>query len=188
MKAKLSKHVRRELMRLLAERAPQFRTRANPWKDSDLYVWPISDSLACFLFLFFWPGKDCFNIELAWSCQGEFPWNLIGRTVNDEPVQGELRFRIADLWRDDLRNDEWWRLSAEPCLGELAKSIATRSGIPVKQMKNETAALDRLIEDAVDKVCEYAVPYFDRIAKNRVENSSPDRRVSGDAAEQGRFT
>jgi len=150
-------------MELLAKHMPFFERAAYPSDDADLYSWAVSSDLTCYLLLFFFPGKDKFNIEVAWSKKGRFPIHLIGRILRDGPQADEIRFRISDLWKSDMRTDEWWTLRREPTLGELEDAIRKKKAIPIQRIDNAKEMIESMVEDAVDKVRNYVVPYFQNV-------------------------
>ena len=91
------------------------------------------------------------------------------RIPASEPIEGEFLTRLPLLFSD---RDEWWevipRLSVEEILERQRRMIETGQLVetPVE------AGLDRvdsLVSDAVDKIADYAVPWFVEHCGERVD-------------------
>lgn len=104
----------------ISEMLPMFAQRSAGSKACvRLYQWKPSE-VSVFLLLVLSPNSDAFTWEGAWSVKQEFPFHLypmspVGKPNADipaeEPVEGEFRFRIPELW--DVGKDTWWHLRGD---------------------------------------------------------------------------
>jgi hypothetical protein len=100
------------------------------------------------------PKEDRFAIDAGWSKTGVYPSTstFLQREINAD----KERFRIGILW--DTRNERgvrdgyWWIIGTERC------------GIPVESAEECIEKALPYIEDCLEKIAQYAVPYFKDIA------------------------
>lgn len=188
MRSRLGKAIRKQFTVLLREKLPQFKsvkpkqidapwgkTRGIPQGDR-LYLWEYSNDLYFYIELSISPKFDAFDIGGAWTQNGRFPAFACSRCpygipqsgiLPQGPENGDMRFRIADLiqipqfygWEvakylyDDV--NEWinsgeWREDPPP---EISIEDAMRNVEPC-------------IEDALDKVIKYIIPYYEKIIED----------------------
>lgn len=190
MRRDLAEAVRKDFNACLRARVPQFRM-VRP-RDIDflgkkekeippgdrLYLWDFTGDLHLYLLLVIATPQmgDAFTVECAWSRNARFP-TLAGlmypydvpnsATTRDEPKGGDFRFRIGQLW--EPRQDHWWWLAQRPSVEELNKWLVSGQldkgqfappEVPIEEaMKNVRPS----VEDAVDHIIDYAIPYFEKI-------------------------
>lgn len=107
--------------REIQKRLPMFiHVRERGHKRVRLYRWDPRDEVSVFLMLVLSPNTDAFTWEAGWSPRHEFPSHLYpmsprGNKDADippaEPIAGEFRFRIPDLW--DPGKDTWWHVRGD---------------------------------------------------------------------------
>ena len=193
MRSKLAKAVRKEFAARLKRSLPQFKLAklreieflGKMEKEIPpgyrLYLWDFSKDLCVYLVLCIATPKmgDAFTVECAWTRNGRFP-SLLGLTIMhpcdfpkfgivcDEPKDGDFLFRIGELWEPHV--DHWWWVAPRPSFEEINKW--SREGnfegeklfgppeMPIDEaMKNVVPC----VEDAINRIIEYAVPYFEKI-------------------------
>jgi hypothetical protein len=109
---------------------------------------------------------DAFTVELAWSCMFDNPTSppLGGPDAPFTP--NGCRFRLGAFW--DTRGDFWWRLVDPP-----VRTVGTSSedyvhdlfDQPVIDMDKATARVRPAVEDAIRRIQELALPYFERVSQ-----------------------
>jgi hypothetical protein len=100
------------------------------------------------------PKDDRFTVEGAWSRTGDFPNSALPSDPNQELIEQEVRFRLSSLW---TKKDVWWWLGREPTLQDL---INARE----QPLDDKMRHVEPQVDAAIQKVMEYALPYFKRIA------------------------
>ena len=98
---------------------------------------------------------DAFTIEISWSCTNDSPFEA---TLRDPSAPFELsgvRFRLGRFW--EPQKDVWWYV-AEPNFGRSLLSVFRPASDP-------KAAIDAAVTDAIQRIQEHALPYFDRVAE-----------------------
>lgn len=141
MKAHLSKTVVSYFVSAMSRRFPLFSPVS---QGGDLLSLKVGPELFFFVHLSIDEDRDAFTLEVASNIVNQFPWaELPGQVRDVEPAarRDVWRFRIAKLWGEikDLR----WHV------GQTDLSDARAQ-----------------IEDAVDKLCRYASPFFEQVALN----------------------
>jgi len=189
MRSKLGNAVRKEFESRLSQRLPQFRP-VKPerieifgkmeqeippgWR---LYLWHFREDLYFYLLLVIGPQKlgDAFTVECAWTRNARFPAlaDLMEpydiprcNIVHDEPKDGDFKFRIGTLW--EPRADHWWWVAPRMSFEEFSKWVRSeefKQGLPEPEMSIEDALrnVNTCVEDAVNHIVEYAMPYFEHI-------------------------
>ena len=84
-----------------------------------VYRFRMDEKFWCFVHLEMWK-QDRFTLTIAWSEDGIYPAYLIGQSPVDvpecdikasEPVDGAMRFRLAQLWDGRLGGIHCWHVS-----------------------------------------------------------------------------
>lgn len=171
MQRRLSKAVIRRFGEFLKARLPQFVeiAREPGSLNSKVYEWEISPGRKAYVALYLSRRDDAFTIDVAWSHQGRFPAHLglmeprsvpRARIRASEPIEGEFLTRLPSLFSD---RDEWWevipRLSVEEILERQQQMIETGQLVETP-IEVGFERLDSLVRDAVNKIADYAVPWF----------------------------
>jgi hypothetical protein len=117
--------------------------------------------------------EDWFTLEVGWSDQGKWPASApIPQSESERPASGELRFRIGYLWKKTDR-DHWWEFAPRHDVHNvLAPDVPTEDILP---------KAESLVRDAVGRVRDRAVPYFELVASEQEgENVGGEMRSDGD--------
>jgi hypothetical protein len=177
VQSKLAKKLRKCFERRLAEEMPQFTPiQGNDIPAGDrLYEWKMGERFSAFIFLAIAPSSDRFTLEAAWSLNGRFPaYHLCMLPVDipergivkDKPKDNAFRFRLGMLWSP--HKDFWWAVSDQPA-NQAAAALALLQDpnypfdlLSTKSTEDFTA---ECVEDAIARIRQYAVPYFEDAAR-----------------------
>lgn len=113
------------------------------------YEYDRVEDLRVFIVLFPNPKNDTFTLELAWSVHDQIPERGPGPANYHAPF-GEKLLRIASFYSHD---DPWWN----------PFSNTWESG----KIETGKAKIPDLVNDAVNKFEEYALPYLQELGKLR---------------------
>ena len=164
MRSKLGKAVRARFAARLRGVLPQFREikTAEIPPGSRLYCWERAPDLSFYLLLLVFPQWDEFTIEVAWSRKGQFPDRTMFCDPDEEPQDGTLGFRLGRLW--EVNKGVWWQLTEYPSPAQLERSLLTGQDVmpPVEEIMPNVIPM---VDDAINRIVEYAVPYFTKVAK-----------------------
>jgi hypothetical protein len=156
----------RENFRRTIESGGRFR-RAEDRGDpgSDIYVWKFSDDLNCFVYLLPNPKsyKDAFMIELGWSSGPSFPATTRLQNKSRLDFQSDGRIRLPSLWREQWKSalEPWW---------ELGRRLSMDFGDAFdseEETLSRVARVPEAVADAINKLEEYGIPFFHRVAQER---------------------
>jgi len=173
----------------LERRLPQFHRcgRERGAGDSPMWAWELAPKLTYFIKLQPFEDKDQFVIEVAWSDEGTFPW----RDLAPHPPNPELpksRGRLARLWATGKTEDVWAVVPDEPDEVFWQRLAARRRGEKVSLLGPKPPPVEEalprvapLAEDAVQKLIDYGLPLFRRVAEQRGINWP----LPGDQAARG---
>lgn len=162
MRTKLANSIRKYFKIRLMEELPQFKEI----KSSDippgfrLYSWEVGSDLSFFLLLVLFKSRDWFTLEAAWSQKRCFPAFALPSLPNDNPRNGELRFRLHTLW-DDPRVDFWWKVSGDLSIENELEQYKHKSEEPFDK---ENYIARSHVDEAIKYVVKFAMPYFHKIA------------------------
>jgi len=178
MRARLAKAVRDYFARKMQAELPQFvpsRSKPVPQGDS-LYLWDFSRSLKFYVFLQVnqKPGQDSFTVELACS-SGDFPFShaALGPTQQKD---GSVRFRLPQLYRDEWRPktgwEPWWWIGLRVEPGEITSKAVARAVVGKRPLIEGAVSIEQAllriepqVNDAVDRIKRFGVPFFEQYAK-----------------------
>ncbi len=164
MKTKLAKAVRAQFALEMSKRLPGFQI--NTRSQQDVYALKISPNLVCFICLSISDRKDSFVLEVAANETDQFPWTEMPGTARDVTLAGNKkvwRFRISKLW-GELKPHEW-------ALGEvqnrhrILERARDKTYLAPEKLEGKLGQIEPKVREAVDKVCEYGIPYFEVSAK-----------------------
>lgn len=170
MRSKLGKAVRGRLRKQLSQRFPGLReipgAEVPPgWLVFGLEVAP---DLAFYVVLVPYRQHDRFTLEGAWTRNGRFPSSIgileprdsvVPYLIRDEPRNGDFRFRVPRLWQ---AQEFAWDLAPRPSMvDELLKFGRLPEEPPIEEGLSK---VDAMVQDALEKIDEYLVPYFDQVA------------------------
>jgi hypothetical protein len=175
MRKEYGKALREAFERGMREKLPQFL----PYKPgSSLYVvpgervfrWIPEEPIHCFAIVA--PGRtggDDFTIEIGWSSEGRFP--ELGMRPSGAPSAGRSEFdrtefvcRLSALWS---KEDYWWPLAdLDPMDPDSQMRYILASAKPLSPQEARDAVAPR-VEDALDKLVRFGVPYLEEYLHSR---------------------
>ena len=166
MRGRLATAVRSCFDSRLRAELPQFALIKvkNILKGNRAYRWVIGPDLAVFLQLEIGPGQafsaayDWFTVEAGWSESGRYPEAPPGGP-HDASTQGELRFRITQLWWNNRGLEPVWWLVDEPPPDQYYQWL-----LEPPPVEEALARVAPQVEDAVRRIVHDAIPYFHEIA------------------------
>jgi len=139
-------------------------------KESPMWSLRIGSRLTFFILLSIPHDYDKFYVEIAWSKNGKFPWNDYSEFVKVELPQ--CRERLHRFWSKE--DDTPWSIVPELSHEERMKIIIESDDdddTPLRQpdppVEEALKRVPPLVEDAVGKVVEYAIPLFKKVAEHR---------------------
>jgi hypothetical protein len=132
---------------------------------SDLYMYKFSPDLNFFVYLLPNPKSyhDTFMVELGWSSEALFPSHAPLQNKQRLSLRSDGRIRLPSLWR------EHWTSAIEPWW-ECGCSLAADTGnefYTEEETRRRVARVPALVADAMEKLRQYGVPFFERIAAER---------------------
>ena len=98
---------------------------------------------------------DAFTVEIWWTCTQGNPFERTLGDPSDAFTPRGVRFRLGRFW--EPQKDVWWHV-AEPTFGRSLLSVFHPQPDP------ETA-IHVAVSDAVNRIQQHALPYFDRVAQ-----------------------
>ena len=177
--------IRKELLarfRLEFERRlPDFHSHKEKL-DDPTWAWQEAPKLTFFVQLQLCDNKDQFVLEIAWSEDGLFPWWPMPSTrlQIDAP---QWHVQLARLWATAAMADAWEIVPAETASAERKARLAALDRGEVQEFMRETPEEEYLprvaplVEDAVQKLIDFGLPLFRRVAEQR-GIPWPDHEVS----------
>jgi hypothetical protein len=174
MKKEIGEAFRRQFDARMKQKLPQFREvkpaeRKGLVPGSRAYCCQAAPELSFFLILV--PSimeSDRFTLDGAWSTGGRVPSQL--SFLTDQP-DGSHRFRLPALWNVP-HGDYWWELSdgrhTDPMTAdEFDEWLHNHQRILKERIEEGLRKARGCVDQAIDRIVEYALPYFDGIAKAR---------------------
>lgn|SRR5262249_52013589 len=169
MRSKLRKVLVQRFAILIKEKLPQFERITNEIipQECHLYGWQATSNLFFYLCLQTHRIRDDYTIEVGLSEKGRWPHSHLSGPYNSME-NGELRFRLVTLFRRDNK-DVWWSLDKHNTSTvldspkeavERLRSFHTFPPTPIEECMKE---IEPQLQDSVEKVIQYAHPYFNEI-------------------------
>jgi hypothetical protein len=133
-----------------------------------VWKWQFHPFLVFFISILYSGKWDEFYVEGAWSEKGRWPSKLTPgtpRTVSEvkmirsPAVDGEFLFRMQELW--DPQGDDAWEIEYKTGLERAWKEHTLWKPTPTEELLKR---IPSLVDDAVQKTSEFAIPYFREIA------------------------
>jgi hypothetical protein len=166
MRKEYGKALRDEFWKGMKQRFPQFKEvqidSSYFFPGDRAFRWIPCEPVHCWIILH--PSKkdyDWFNVLVGWSRLARYPELSMVPCLEPptpellEPTQAEYLTRLPYFWNEG--QDPWWeiRKSEIPAsLEDLMKSLAPISAGEAKD------AVKPLVNDALDRIAEYAIPYL----------------------------
>lgn len=162
MRKLLAKEVREQFARRLQAELPQFQkiSHAKLPAGYSLYQWRVRPGLSFYLLLEIDQKRDRFNLEVSWSRKDRWPENVFTMLPSDEPVDGEIRFRLPRLWMTTSAS-YWWEIVPEPPFEAPAEEFL-KPPPPVEEVLPRTR---ELVEDAIAHLKNEGMSYFNHIVQ-----------------------
>ncbi len=163
MQERLEKALKTLFGREVARRIPSFVASNVASPDMFLFKCP---PVTFFVYLSIPEDKDAFTLEIASNKAEDYPWAEMPGLLKDAELAAEKdvwRFRISTLW--GAVREQWWWLGPEPDRTSIINRIRTKPILEMQDLEQKAADIEPKLRDAVEKVCKYAVPFFERSAK-----------------------
>jgi hypothetical protein len=166
MRGMVAKAVRKQFAERLKHELPQFR----PIKSEHLthgerlFEWKAAPALFFFLMLQTDDHNDEFTVEVAWSSDGQFPILSINTSPCEKARGGKMRFRLCNFWTEE---DEWFRVCSRPTEAQLKAYFFEGKDYYADSPEEAAQRVPALIEEAIQRILEHAVPYFRKIVAER---------------------
>lgn len=144
-----------------------------------VFRWSPRPDWHAFIILGFHQMHDCFTVECAWSRTGEFPTSgriqrpraWPERNIEADDVSGcQFGFRLGYLWQP---RDHWWWLVPEADVkarsNKHMRSVIAQDWRTVEEtledppIEEAMANVRPMVDDAIQKIIDYAIPYFEAI-------------------------
>lgn len=165
MRKQVLRHVRKEFKQKIEGRGRFLQCADNGGPGSDLYIWKFSPELTFFIYLLPNPKsyRDAFMVELGWSSGTHFPRHAPMQNKERLDLRADGRIRLPALWREQWRStlEPWW---------ETGHSLASDTGdefYTEEETLRRVAKVPELVADAIVKIEEYGIPFFQKIASER---------------------
>jgi len=165
MRKELGTPARALFSRRLREVAPDFEPR--PEYGLPGFTWPfIRVSAPVMQCIWYQQHKrnDSFTLELSWSQRAQDPATVrLGGPQDSFQPEG-CRFRLGAFWQSG--GDFWWAVA-----DGLPDLLTTPTSDFLRVLENPSPVdldapmprISQAVQDAVDRVQEFALPYFDRV-------------------------
>ena len=179
MKVQLAKAVRSQFIEEMAKRLPAFVAMTPDDPNGDLLVLRVSGALVFFVHLTIADDKDRFVLEAASNTVLTYPWTEMPgqlRDLSSAVAKDVWRFRISKFWGE--AKEHWWILGRETDWRETIERLRRKEVLTSEDLERELNEVEQKMEDAVERVCRHAVPYFELAAKEH----GHDLRIEVDPA------
>ena len=141
--------------------------------DGPVWEWKAAPGFAVYVQLSDRDHDDDFTVEVAWSMKGQ--WPAFTDTVCPawlKPDDDEYRSRLPLLWDDSQYADRWWEivptLTREQKRARDADRMAGRvSEFEEPPIEESSKRIKPLVDDAIAKFAEHAIPFFHSCAASR---------------------
>lgn len=163
MQKRLEETLKAQFAREMARRIPSFKMSES--RGPDMFFLRF-ESLVFFVYLSIAESKDAFTLEIASNNVESYPWaEMPGLSTDTERASAKdiWRFRISKLWGS--LKEQWWWLGPEADPTSVLARIRTESRAAGADFERTPGEIEGKIRDAVEKICKYAVPFFELSAK-----------------------
>ncbi|MCH8148612.1 MAG: hypothetical protein IH987_11550, partial [Planctomycetes bacterium] len=150
-----------------------------------LYRYAVAPDLNFYVLFFVSDKRDAFTVEIAWAEVDEWGPHSMVFGLEEAPNNGIFHFRLTELL-EDRHIDLWWEFARNRTGGGDAELLTqTRTIAPpdfdfdgdriIEETEDARASfvesalslVQPAVEDAIERICKYAMPYFGEIAKAR---------------------
>ena len=154
--------VRKEFCARFEKALPQFKLsndKESAGPGARLYELVVSENLTLYACLGMSRSFEEFVIEVAWSEHNRFPPEHL--FSNNEPKNGEACRQLPKFWCKG--SSRWWVVEPRDSFEEIMRRHREFDFEP-RPVEAYLPGIPALVEDAVNKIMEYAVPYFEKVA------------------------
>ncbi len=171
MRRKLTTAVMNEFQRLMEEKLPEFSLiHAEAAKRELLFERAIGANLAFFIRAFAYPGREEFNVQLAWSEQtpskssAEFPRHIHpGMQPHDPPDAGGVCFALHWLKENPGNEVLGWNFAPDPDVYADVEEWLK----PPPTVEDLLPKVSELVGEAMEALLQLGMPYFERVLAER---------------------
>jgi hypothetical protein len=172
MRGKIRKELLLRFRQELKKRLPQFQLSKRTHPGDPLWEWHIAPKLTFFLHLQPFDKVDEFILDIAWNETKKYPVSVIGFSFPPNIKAPTCNLRLAQLWARGPLADAWCVVPKETEEEEKARYAALQRGDTKTFFYRppEEEVLPRvgpLVEDAVQKLIDFGIPLFRKVAKHR---------------------
>lgn len=163
MQKQLEETLKTQFAREMVRRIPWFRMSESGGPEMFFLR---SEALVFFVYLSISENKDAFTVEIASNNVESYPWaEMPGLSTDTERASAKhiWRFRISKL--SGALKEQWWWLGPEAGPTSVFARIRTESRVAGADFEQKAGEIEGKIRDAVEKICKYAVPFFELSAK-----------------------
>ncbi len=180
MRADLSKLLKKRFISALRRRCPEYIQLNNialP-ANAPVFGWTARPAMSFYLVLVTWSKENKFTLEGAWSKNGRFPSAarlsfprdvLDFGIVKDQPVGGDLRFRLPGLWTP--RGDFRWEIVPTPgpeeTIARFDRFVQTGKS-EERSLESLRERIDATVSDAVNRIGGHWLPYCESMLTSSV--------------------
>jgi hypothetical protein len=174
MRSGLFKLIREPFAAALAKSYPSFKLTE---KEGRWWEWrsELASNLYFFIALQAFRDHDIFTVEIAWSDVDSFPYEALMKRLS--PDNTRARERLGSIWRNAIepgwsgRSPDWdlapeMKATMDEYIRALAEDQPTRFPEP-PSIDVVKARIPPLVNDALAKIDEYAMPIFREVARTR---------------------
>lgn len=166
MKTQLAQAVRNQFALQMLRRLPGFKPVTE--NGADVYALKLAPDFVFFVYLSISEGKDSFVLEIAANENERFPWTEMPGMVRDVAGSGikkVWRFRISTLCGELTSHP--WVLGATRNHQNIVEDVRNKMYLAPQTLEAQLQEVEGKVRDAVDKVCEFGIPYFQTAAEKR---------------------
>jgi hypothetical protein len=166
MKTQLAQAVRKQFALEMAKRLPAFKTVSK--NEADVYLQKVAPDLVFFVYLSISEGKDSFVLEIAANENETFPWTEMPGMVRDVAEFGTRRvwrFRISTVCGEGSSHS--WVLGAARDHQNILEEVRKKAYLEPQDLEAQLQQVEAKVRDAVDKVCDFGISYFQTAAEKR---------------------
>jgi hypothetical protein len=146
----------------LKKEFPQFRSKKkddNLAAGNRLYQCIIADNVHLYILLGIHDNSEEFTVDVAHSTTNSLPIEDAFYRPIEGQIEGDVCFRLSSFWSS---KDDWWVIEKIP-LEKMAQVLIARDFKPLPP-EQFVPRIEQLLDDVMDKLQKYAVPWFEKIA------------------------
>jgi hypothetical protein len=160
MRKDYSNYLRKSFEKRLKEEFPEFVIKKGEEYVSSgnrLYRYLLAPDFVLYIMLAVDDVQDAFTILIGHSINDKFPIPTPFFEPTTSPLKSNLVFKLGRLWTE---KDVWWVVETTK---ESVQRIKDGS-LPALPPEEYMPRVERHVEDVMDKLHRYAVPWFQKVA------------------------